>query len=75
MPPASSYVLELFVDRLMSGRTGIFLRVKDIYPVLDIMSVLVLFLKTLTLRLLMSYICGAPILDVSGLHTTTQHSR
>ena len=30
---------------------------------------------TLTLRLLMSYICGAPILDVSRSHTTTQHSR
>jgi len=29
----------------------------------------------LTLRLLMSYIYGAPILDVSRLHTTTQHSR
>ena len=37
--------------------------------------------KSLTLRLLMSYIyiyiyiCGAPILDVSRSHTTTQHSR
>ena len=30
---------------------------------------------TLTLRLLMSYIYGAPILDVSRPHTTTQHSR
>jgi len=29
----------------------------------------------LTLRWLMSYIYGAPILDVSGSHTTTQHSR
>jgi len=29
----------------------------------------------LTLRLLMSYIDGAPILDVSRSHTTTQHSR
>jgi hypothetical protein len=28
-----------------------------------------------TLRLLMSYIYGAPILDVSRSHTTTQHSR
>jgi hypothetical protein len=38
------------------------------------------FLKTqvslcLTLRRLMSYIYGAPILDVSRSHTTTQHSR
>ena len=31
--------------------------------------------KLLTLRLLMSYIYGAPILDVSISHTTTQHSR
>jgi len=32
-------------------------------------------LLTLTLRRLMSYIYGAPILDVSRSHTTTQHSR
>ena len=32
-------------------------------------------LDGLTLRLLMSYIYGAPILDVSRSHTTTQHSR
>ena len=31
--------------------------------------------KSLTLRPLMSYIYGAPILDVSRSHTTTQHSR
>jgi len=31
--------------------------------------------KSLNLRLLMSYIYGAPILDVSRSHTTTQHSR
>ena len=31
--------------------------------------------KSLTLRLLMSYIYGAPILDVSRSHTTTEHSR
>jgi len=31
--------------------------------------------QRLTLRLLMSYIYGAPILDVSRSHTTTQHSR
>ena len=30
---------------------------------------------SLTLRLLMSHIYGAPILDVSRSHTTTQHSR
>jgi len=32
-------------------------------------------LPSLTLRRLMSYIYGAPILDVSTSHTTTQHSR
>ena len=31
--------------------------------------------KLLTFRQLMSYIYGAPILDVSRSHTTTQHSR
>jgi len=31
--------------------------------------------KSLTLRLLMSYIYGAPIFDVSRSHTTTHHSR
>ena len=31
--------------------------------------------KSLTLGLLMSYIYGTPILDVSRSHTTTQHSR
>ena len=36
---------------------------------------LYLHLLCLTLRLLMSYIYGAPILDVSRSHTTTQHSR
>ena len=32
-------------------------------------------MRSLTIRLLMSYIYGAPILDVSRSHTTTQHSR
>ena len=31
--------------------------------------------KSLTFKRLMSYIYGAPILDVSRSHTTTQHSR
>ena len=31
--------------------------------------------KLLTFRRLMSYMYGAPILDVSRSHTTTQHSR
>ena len=32
-------------------------------------------IKLLTFRRLMSYIYGAPILDVSRSHTMTQHSR
>jgi len=40
----------------------------------DILVVLVKITE-LTLRRLMSYIYGAPILDVSRSHTTTQHSR
>jgi len=31
--------------------------------------------RLLTFRLIMSYLYGAPILDVSRSHTTTQHSR
>ena len=38
-------------------------------------DLLSLFFEWLTLRLLMSYIYGGPILDVSRSHTTTQHSR
>ena len=34
-----------------------------------------IMVKLLTFRLLLSYIYGAPILDVSRSHTTTQHSR
>ena len=34
-----------------------------------------LLTSSLTLKLLMSYIYGAPILDVSRSHTTTHHSR
>jgi len=38
-------------------------------------SAILAILRYLTLRRLMSYIYGAPILDVSRSHTTTQHSR
>ena len=37
--------------------------------------VLICTVIVLTLRRLMSFIYGAPILDVSRSHTTTQHSR
>jgi hypothetical protein len=41
----------------------------------DFLHVSRIRVKSLTLTLLMSYIHGAPILDVSRSHTTTQHSR
>jgi hypothetical protein len=41
----------------------------------DFLHVSRIRVKSLTLRLLMSYKYGAPILDVSRSHTTTQHSR
>ena len=41
----------------------------------DFLHVSRIRVKSLTIRLLMSYIYGAPILDVSRSHTTTQHSR
>jgi hypothetical protein len=41
----------------------------------DFLHVSRIRVKSLTLRLLMSYIYGTPILDVSRSHTTTQHSR
>ena len=42
---------------------------------LSLTNKLLIYKTVLTLRLLMSYIYGAPILDVSRSHTTTQHSR
>jgi len=39
------------------------------------MNLITKLLEHLTLRRLMSYIYGAPILDVSRSQTTTQHSR
>ena len=41
----------------------------------SVIDVHMLLIVCLTIRLLMSYIYGAPILDVSRSHTTTQHSR
>jgi len=45
------------------------------YGVLALLSLSVSLKQNLTLRRLMSYMYGAPILDVSRSHTTTQHSR
>ena len=56
----------------------VFQRMYKIEPLLT-MAFRVLMVWTvdrcLTLRRLTSYIYGAPILDVSRSHTTTQHSR
>jgi hypothetical protein len=41
----------------------------------DFLHVSRIRVKSLTLRLLMSYIYGALILDVSRSHPTTHHSR
>ena len=59
-----SYVLSLFrfPTYRMYFRLSVFLYIYEHF-------------YTLTLRRLMSYIYGAPILDVSRSHTTTQHSR
>ena len=48
---------------------------KLFYRQLDAQTSFLFTYNTLTLRWLMSYIYGAPILDVSRSHTTTQHSR
>ena len=53
---------------------------RDLDPSLTLQNVMIPctdneFDFRLTLRLLMSYVYGAPILDVSRSHTTTQHSR
>ena len=51
------------------------LKAKCRFHVATILLFCILRRKCLTLRRLMSYIYGAPILDVSRSHTTTQHSR
>ena len=46
-----------------------------VLPIVKAMPYFQFYSNDLTLRQLMSYIYGAPILDVSRSHTTTQHSR
>jgi len=50
-------------------------KIRIIYTALYNTRNTTLYQNSLTLRWLMSYIYGAPILDVSRSHTTTQHSR
>jgi len=47
----------------------------ELNPICYLLHVSRIRVKLLTFSLLMSYIYGAPILDVSRSHTTTQHSR
>jgi len=74
-----------FTNKLTYIRLG--LKINPSNPELNPMSYLLALLahyflhvsrirvKSLTTRLLMSYIYGAPILDVSRSHTTTHHGR
>jgi len=85
----SSYVLKncnLFVNKMYSWKKGTkYLNPlnPELNPICYLLALLAhhflhvsrIRLKSLTLRLLMSYLYGAPILDVSRSHTTTQHSR
>ena len=73
------------LDRAANGTGDLYLYLKEIivfytsndtYDLYGVILLLVLNIRhDLTLRLLMSYIYGAPILDVSRSHTTTHHSR
>jgi len=62
---------KMFQSRLISKRAKLKLEYSVIRPVVTYSCET----WTLTLRVLMSYTYGAPILDVSRSHTTTQHSR
>ena len=60
---------------LNCGRGSAFTDQSTVYSCRTVREDTRLLNMSLTLRLLMSYIYGAPILDVSRSHTTTQHSR
>ena len=69
-----SYLREVLLNPLNTELNSIcyLLALLGAHHFLQVSSIRV---KLLTFRLLMSYIYGAPILDVSRSHTTTQHSR
>ena len=62
-------------DRRCTGR--VLVRKPDVKSYLEDLGVdgKIILKWILTLRRLMSYIYGAPILDISRSHTTTHHSR
>ena len=70
--PVLSSILLLFFNPLNTELNPIYLLALLAHHFLHVSRIRV---KSLTIRLLMSYIYGAPILDVSRSHTTTQHSR
>ena len=66
IPPTSWFKIN-FAFKPYTKRLGLI--------IIEYAKLYVYIIECLTLRLLMSYIYGAPILDVSKSHTTTQHSR
>ena len=87
-PPLYSNNWRVFVadsECLLRGTNWVFNPLKpELNPICYLLALLGAYhflhvsrmrVKLLTFRRLMSYIYGAPILDVSRSHTTTQHSR
>ena len=76
-----SYNLQKLLSEtnILTGITDIYTAKFDVYEYVRRDTVMratnKMQLYRLTLRRLMSYIYGAPILDVSRSHTTTHHSR
>jgi len=68
----------VFLSQSLSIRVVLYsqtLNFAEMSSPINILQTLSKEMNKLTLRRLMSYIYGAPILDVSRSHTTTQHSR
>ena len=86
-PRASLSILELLIRRIIMDHLKLLILFNPLNPELNPICYFLALLahhflhvsrirvKSLTLRLIMSYIYGAPILDVSRSHTTTHHSR
>ena len=68
------FILQKRIIRIINN-TGVRESCREALKNMEIMTLCSQYIFSLTLRLLMSYIYGAPILDVSRSHTTTHHSR
>ena len=77
-------IIYYLLDLVPENTTGINPLNPELNPICDLLALLGahhflhlsrIRVKSLTFRRLMSYIYGAPILDVSRSHTTTHHSR